>query len=155
MKKTESGPIFREGLMVSNVSRIIAIYKNDSEYELTKHNKFLLKKASKYVEDILRAQYLISGTKNKGAPSTYGMIALNDAMGFLPELNVQAVHNSEKRKEYFYTIKIVLDDMVDKPKNSIKEENLIQAKNFFVALTKNFLKNVENRIRFDHMSLEF
>jgi len=145
----EIRPVFQYGLLASSVSRIIAIYENQEEYELTPENKDLLSRATIYIDDILNSQQLVSGVRGQMAPSVHGLKAWKQAMNSFSSFPCEAVNSSEKRTSLFKKIRSVLEDMISKKKLEVDKAEIGIANQFFGVVASQYLKEAEHRFRIE------
>lgn len=148
----DMGPIFQNGFLASNVSRLIAVYHNDTSYQLSPGNKSLIKKASSFVDDILNSQLLVSGRRGKKIPSLYGLMAFKNAVMSIPHFHSDAANSSQRRTALFERIRNVLEDMIAKPKNEVETDGLQIAQKFFLVLSDIYLNEAERKIRLETYS---
>jgi hypothetical protein len=139
------GHVFQYGFLASNVSRVIAIY--NTKKDLTKENKELLRRGTRYIDDILSSQSLVSGEKGNMAPSINGLRAFKHAINSMPKVNKQAVNSPGKRKILFERIKNALDGMISQPITEPKKEDLILADSFFGVVADIYLNEIDKDFR--------
>lgn len=141
----EMSPVFQYGLLASNVSRIITMYRNEQNYTPSSDSdKGLLEQASSFVDSILTSQQLVSGCRGDMAPpSVDGLMAFQYAVSSLPKFYKQAIGKPMEREKVFKRIKGVLKDMLIEPKANIDEEELLITNSFFGVVADVYLDEIQ------------
>lgn len=147
----EMGSIFQYGFLASNVSRLIALYNNVPGYRLSEENKEIVRNANNYIDDILYSQNLILG-KTTHVPSSFGLKAFRNALNTLKDIKSEAANDPTKRNLLFENIKSALTNMIDETKTDINRDQLNIAKIFFGAVADLYLKEANNKFKFESTS---